>query len=394
MHAETCAVAPRASARPALELADILRVYEADYRATHAVTHEQNRVLRDVLRCRTPALGGHVEVCAGCGYNSEPAYNSCRNRHCPKCQSSAAYKWIEARTERVLPTHYFHVVFTLPAELRDLAMRNRRIVFDLIFAGASATLLELGADPKRLGARLGVTMMLHTWARDLAFHPHVHAIVTGGGLALHGEPRWLALHDDFLFPVEIMRALFRGKFLAALAAAHARGELDLGQQPVDPEGFDRLMSQLYDKTWHVYAKRPFGGPEHVIKYLGRYTHRVGIANSRLASMDDRGVTFRTKNGKSVTLAGTAFLDRFLQHVLPKRFVKIRHYGMLAPAHVREDLDVARALLAGKAGDSPKPTTTAQDATPTRVCPVCGLPGLRRELLPPSARPPQRQRGPP
>jgi hypothetical protein len=393
VHSEACALAPRAPPRPALELADIVRAHEADYRSTHAVTPEQSKVLHDATRCRTPALGGHVEVCAACGYRSEPSYNSCRNRHCPKCQSSAAYKWIEARTERVLPTHYFHVVFTLPAELRDLAMRNRRLVYDLIFRCASATLLELGEDPKRLGARLGVTMVLHTWARDLAFHPHVHAIVTGGGLALEGDPRWLALRDDFAFPVEVLGALFRGKLLAAISAAHARHELDLGEAPVDPEAFDRLRSRLYAKRWNVYAKRPFGGPEQVIKYLGRYTHRVGISNSRLVSMDARGVTFRTKNGQTVTLAGTVFLERFLQHVLPRRFVKIRHYGMLAPAHVNDDLDVARALLAKTRATAP--TTISRDATPAKVCPVCGQPGLSRETLPAvAAQPEQRQRGPP
>jgi hypothetical protein len=236
-------------------------------------------------------------------------------------------------------------------------------------------------------------MVLHTWARDLAFHPHVHAIVTGGGLALEGDPRWLALADDFVFPVDVMGALFRGKLLAALSAAHARTELDLGDEPVDPEGFDRLRSRLYAKRWHVYAKRPFGGPEQVIKYLGRYTHRVGISNSRLVSMDARAVTFRTKNGQTVTLAGTVFLERFLQHVLPRRFVKIRHYGMLAPAHVNDDLDVARALLAKTRATAP--TTISRDATPAKVCPVCGQPGLSRETLPAvAAQPEQRQRGPP
>lgn len=396
MHSGACAVAPRAPTRPALELADIVRAHEADYRSTHAVTPEQSKVLHDLTQCRTPALGGHVEVCA-CGYRSDPSYNSCRNRHCPKCQSSAAYKWIEARTERVLPTHYFHVVFTLPAELRDLARRNRRLVYDLIFRCASATLLELGEDPKRLGARLGVTMVLHTWARDLAFHPHVHAIVTGGGLALDGDARWLPLREDYLFPVKVMGALFRGKLLAALSAAHARNELDLGPEPVDPEGFERLHRRLYAKNWHVYAKRPFGGPEQVIKYLGCYTHRVGISNSRLVSMDERGVIFRTKNGQTVTLAGTAFLERFLQHVLPRRFVKIRHYGLLAPARVHEDLEIARSLLAKKAGDSPTTATSSQDPLHAKVCPDCGLQGLRREPLPPPAmqpQPPRRQRGPP
>ena len=249
MHAGTCTSLVRApSVRPALELADIVREHGATYRKAHALTPEQSAVLGDIVRCRTALLGGHVDTCP-CGYRGEPAYNSCRNRHCPKCQGAAARKWVEARVERVLPTHYFHVVFTLPSELRELAMRNRRIVFNLLFSAASATLLELGEDPKRLGARLGITMVLHTWARDLAFHPHVHAIVTGGGLAGAGteSESWLALRDEYIFPVEVMAALFRGKFLAGLSKAHAKGDLDLGPEPIDPEGFDRLLTRLHAK---------------------------------------------------------------------------------------------------------------------------------------------------
>jgi len=389
MHAATCAPLVRApSVRPALELADIVRAHGAAYRLAHALTPEQSGVLGDIVRCRTAVLGGHVEVCA-CGYKSDPAYNSCRNRHCPKCQGAAARKWVEARVERVLPTHYFHVVFTLPAELRELAMCNRRLVFDLLLSAAAATLLDLGKDPERLGARLGLTMVLHTWARDLCFHPHVHAIVTGGGLSLDGE-RWLALRDDYIFPVEVMGALFRGKFLAGLSRAHARGKLDLGPEPIDPEGFDQLRSRLYAKRWHLYAKRPFGGPEQVIKYLGRYTHRVGISNSRLESMDDGArVTFRTKNGQKVTLAAQAFLGRFLQHVLPKGFVKIRHYGLHAPASVDSHLATARALLAATRPTPLLPTpTTSSDAETASVaepapnkCPSCGKVGLVRVALP-------------
>jgi hypothetical protein len=389
MHAGTCASIARApSVRPTLELADIVRAHGTAYRHAHALTPEQSAVLGDIVRCRTALLGGHIYVCP-CGYHGDPAYNSCRNRHCPKCQGAAARKWVEARVERVLPTHYFHVVFTLPSELRELAMRNRPIAFNLLFSAASATLLELAEDPKRLGARLGITMMLHTWARDLAFHPHVHAIVTGGGLSLDGE-KWLALRDEYIFPVEVMAALFRGKFLAGLAKAHAKGELDLGPGPIDPEGFDRLLTRLYAKKWHLYAKRPFGGPEQVIKYLGRYTHRVGISNSRLESMDDQGrVTFRTKNGKKVSLTADAFLGRFVQHVLPKRFVKIRHYGLHSPTGVQQHLATARALLVAAHAKAPstQPTTTLSDAQaalvverPQKTCPLCGRVGLVRVEL--------------
>ncbi len=307
--------------------------------------------------------------------------------------------------ERLLPTHYFHVVFTLPAELRGVAMRNRRLVFDLIFAAASATLLDLGKDPKRLGARLGITMVLHTWARDLSFHPHVHAIVTGGGLSLD-DARWASLRDEYIFPVEVMGALFRGKFLAGLAAAHARGKLDLGSQhgdePVDPEAFDRLRKRLYAKSWHVYAKRPFGGPEQVIKYLGRYTHRVGISNARLAAMDDAGrVTFRTKNGAEVTLDAQVLVGRFLQHVLPDGFVKIRHYGILAPGNVGTRLVKASALLAAEAATGPVSTgaplaeghVVSVVEEMANACPGCGALELRRTAIP-NASPHALERGPP
>jgi hypothetical protein len=230
----------------------------------------------------TAELGGHLDACLECGY-SAPSYNSCRNRHCPKCQALAQGKWIEGRIERVLPIHYFHVVFTLPAELRALASHHRRKVFDLLFGAASGTLLDLGNDPKRLGAELGVTMVLHTWARDLSFHPHVHAIVTGGGLSSDGE-RWIRARGRYLFPIEVMGALFRGKLLAALDRAVAQGDIVMpGGDAADPEAWNLLRDRLHRARWNVYAKRPFGGAEQVIRYLGRYTHRVGISNHRLVS---------------------------------------------------------------------------------------------------------------
>lgn len=397
-----CTTAVHAPPRPSLELADIVRAHGKAYRAAHVLTSAQSAVLRDIERCRTAVLGGHVLVCQDCGHRGDPSYNSCRNRHCPKCQSAAAFKWVEARTERVLPTHYFHVVFTLPAELRGLAMRNRRLVFDLLFAAASATLLEFAKDPQRLGGRLGMTMVLHTWARDLSFHPHIHVIVTGGGLSPDGE-RWVALPENYLFPLEPLRALFRGKFLAGLSEAHAQGKLDLGEEPVDPQGFDRLRSKLYAMSWHLYAKRPFGGPEQVIKYLGRYTHRVGISNSRLETMSETGqVTFRTKNGDKVTLAAEVFLGRFLQHVLPERFVKIRHYGLLAPANVNTKLVAARALLEATAqvrsvSNIPSGPSDADTASPgvlpTKACPACGSQRLRREPIPKATTETQTRRPP-
>jgi hypothetical protein len=395
---DACAPA-RAPARPALELADIVREHGAAFRRRHVLTPEQHAVLSAVARCRTAELGGHVDVCLACGHSVQ-SYNSCRNRHCPKCQALAQAKWVEGRMARVLPIHYFHVVFTLPAELRPLVAYNRRKVFDLLFAAASTTLLELGADPKRLGAQLGITMVLHTWARDLAFHPHVHAIVTGGGLAPSAD-RWVPARRRDLFPVDVVGALFRGKFLALLDAALARGKVKMpGDRRADPEAWDRLRQRLHRMRWNVYAKRPFGGAEQVIRYLGRYTHRVGISNQRLVSMDERGVTFRTKDGKGVTLSPDAFLGRFVSHVLPNSFVKIRHYGLMASSHATTALETARTLLTAPAPtcDVPPTTAMADDASSLlpssltveelRRCRACGaLAVVCRPLPEPDARAP-------
>jgi hypothetical protein len=335
-------------ARPALELAEIVRVHGEALRRARPLDAEQYATLRAIERCRTAALGGHLDVCLACGHE-QPSYNSCRDRHCPKCQALAQARWVAARGERLLPTAYFHVVFTLPAELRAVAKLNRRRIFELLLRTASATLLDLGLDERRLGALLGVTSVLHTWTRELAFHPHVHCIVTGGGWSVEGH-RWIEGDPCFLFPVHVLGALFRGKFLAGLSALHQRGELHLpGDAPEprhrDPEALDRLCRSLPKKRWHVYAKPPFGGPEQVVRYLGRYTHRVGLSNRRLISLDARGVTFRTKNGKTKTLDPVVFLSRFVEHVLPKGFVKIRHSGLLAPAQVGTSLAAARASLA-------------------------------------------------
>jgi hypothetical protein len=395
---DACAPA-RAPARPALELADIVREHGAAYRRRHVLTPEQHAVLSAVARCRTAALGGHLDVCTACGY-SAPSYNSCRNRHCPKCQGIAQAKWIAGRIARVLPIHYFHVVFTLPAELRPLAAYNRRRVFDLLFAAASATLLELGRDPERLGAELGVTLVLHTWARDLSFHPHAHAIVTGGGLSPDGE-RWIPARRRYLFPIEVLGALFRGKLLGALDTALRRGEIAMpGGEAADPEAWDHLRDRLHRKRWNVYAKRPFGGAEQVIRYLGRYTHRVGISNHRLVAMDDHGVTFRTKDGKTVTRSPDAFLGQFLQHVLPDGFVKIRHFGLMASSNATTKLETARALLAGSARPSGAPPVPDGEAPPFDVlllpladgglsrCPACGANAIVRRPLPePQSRAP-------
>ncbi len=343
-------------------MADIVRAHGEAYLRRHPVTVDPRKVLSDIASCRTAALGGHVDVCASCGLE-RPSYNSCRNRHCPKCQSLSQAKWIEERQARVLPTHYFHVVFTLPAELRALALCNREKVFDLLFQCVAQTLLTLGRDPKRLGAMIGVTAVLHTWSRDLSFHPHLHCIVTGGGLSLDGT-RWVEGRRGYLFPVRVLGKLFRGKMLAALRRAYDAGELVLegGAEALrDAAAFADLLDTLYKKAWVVYAKPPFGGAAQVIAYLGRYTHRVGISNHRLLGMDERGVRFRTRGDKTVTLSADEFLRRFLLHVLPKGFVKIRHYGLMAASHATTTLAVARERLA-TAADAPTQAAQAEAST--------------------------------
>jgi hypothetical protein len=336
-HAEHRPGAPRR--RVAHELADVIRLCGDAFARAHTLSREQSRTLRDVAACRTEKLGGHLDVCESCGV-CRPSYNSCRNRHCPKCQALRQAQWVDARSEKLLPTHHFHVVFTLPAELRSVAFRDRRKVFELLFACAWQTLSDLATD--RLAARLAVTAVLHTWSRDLGFHPHVHCIVSGGGYD-QTKDRWVASGRKFLFPVHVMGKLFRGKMLAALRAAVARGELDLGDD--DPESF---FGALYRKRWVVYAKRPFGDVARVVRYLGLYTHRVGISNQRIESVTDAAVRFRTRDGKHATVTPTEFLRRFLLHVLPSGFVKIRHFGLLAPGNAQRALERARARLTPQA----------------------------------------------
>lgn len=351
----------RAQPRPSLEVADIVRAHGEAFVRTHALTPDQLAVLRAIARCRTAELGGHVDVCTQCGHVEGPSYNSCRNRHCPKCQSLAQFRWVEARMERMLPTHSFHVVFTLPRELRRLALANREALFNLLFACAADTLIELGRDGRRLGGDVGVTSVLHTWTRDLRFHPHVHCIVPGGGLSRDGQ-RWIAARRDYLFPVRVMGQLFRGKMLDALRRARDHGKLRFvgpAASLADPERFDALCRKLSHKRWVVYCKPPFGDQDQVFRYLGRYTHRVGLSNRRLVSLDERGVTFRTRGEQRVTLAPGEFLRRFVLHVLPKGFVKIRHHGLFAPSHVGTKLAAARALLAAEAPEAAEPAAAAR-----------------------------------
>jgi len=324
--------------------------------------------MRDILLCRTPSLGGHEEMCDACGY-VDGGYNSCGNRHCPRCQALAQGRWIEERKERILPVQHFHLVFTLPAALRPLALWAPKEVYDLLLRTASATLLSIARDEKHLGATPALTSVLHTWTRELTFHPHVHMIVSGGGLSPDG--RWIPSSRKFLFPVRVLSALFRGKFLDGLQRLVVAGTI----RPPATMDFPGLLSELYQQDWVVYAKAPFAGAGHVFEYLGRYTHRVAISNERLVSMDETGVRFRTRNGKRKTLPPLEFLRRFLLHVLPKGFKKIRHYGLLAPSLVNTRLLEARAAIERQGLDRPPPADPSTVKpfvveTDPRLCPAC------------------------
>lgn len=333
-------------------------------------------MLAAVSSCRTAALGGHLDVCTHCGA-IRPVYNSCRDRHCPCCQAWAQDDWIEARNERVLPCGHFHAVFTLPSELRPIALRNPRLVYDLLFAAASETLLALGRH--KLGARIGATLVLHTWTREMLYHPHVHCIVTGGGLSLDG-PRWVASQPRFLFPVGAMRKLFRAIVRRGLRRAFDRGELDLGGTCAtwaSPRAFRGLLRSLYAKRWVVYCKAPLATPEHLFRYLGRYTHRVAISDHRLVSVAHDRVVFRTRGKAVAAVTPHEFIRRFLLHVLPRRFHKIRHVGLYAPSRLLTDLVTAHRLLGLKAPYQPPPDSPAARHRERRrqdpACHRCGLP---------------------
>ena len=308
----------------------------------------------DIERCRTAALGGHLDVCDHCGY-SVPSYNSCGNRHCPKCQSLAQAKWIQSQEERILPTVYFHGVITLPAELRPLALGHPEIVYNLLFRCAAETLLTLGKDQRRLGAHIGFTAVLHTWTREMHYHPHLHLIIPGGGLDEKGQ--WVSAQKNFFIHVKPIARLFRGKFLDGLSKAHQQGQFK-GPE-ASPDIFPKLKNLLYEKEWVAYAKKPFGGAENVFHYLGRYTHRVAISNQRLIRLNDHSVTFHTKDGHTVTISPQEFIRRFLLHILPRGFTKIRHYGILAPSNIKTKLPEARRQL--ERSQHLTPTETALDS---------------------------------
>ena len=347
-----------------LEVADILTRFADEARARSPFTDPQERVLRRIVTCRTAALGGHLDECDVCGVLT-PSYNSCRDRHCPKCLATHQARWIAARQLRVLPTPHYHVVFTLPGRLRALVRTNRRRCFGLLFRAASKTLLTFGRDPAWLGAQLGITAVLHTWTRDLRFHPHLHCIVTAGGLAQDTNSWIRPRHGTkLLFPVAALAKVFRGKFLDELAQLWRDGELHFSRQTQylsDEDRFRRYLDKAHRMRWLVYAKRPFGGAKNLFAYLGRYTHRVAISNQRLVAIDDDGVHFHTKGGCIKTLDPVTFVIRFLDHVLPPRLVKIRHYGLYASANIRGRLERARQLLPEP--PAPEPNDHTPDATP-------------------------------
>jgi hypothetical protein len=374
--------------RPALEVADIFRGHGAAWRKANAghVSLGQLKVMSAIESCRTAALGGHVARCEKCAH-TQISYNSCRNRHCPKCQGAAAREWLAAREAELLPVPYYHVVFTLPAAVADIAYQNKAVIYDLLFKASAETLVTIAADPKHLGARVGVLSVLHTWGSALTHHPHVHMIVPGGGIALDGK-NWVSCRPGFFLPVRVLSRLFRRLFLDKLLAAHQAGQLQFfgnHHTPLtDAKAFAAYLAPLRNIEWVVYAKKPFGGPEAVLAYLARYTHRVAISNSRLIALDHNGVTFKWKDYrvegpdryKVMTLATHEFIRRFLSHVLPGGFHRIRHYGLFANTSRADNIARARELLA-----VPKPrnnnaanagsTDANEPQTLSHPCPCCG-----------------------
>jgi len=371
--------------RPAMEVADILRAQGNHFleRYQSSFGYQQLKAFRAILRCRSAALGGHIDVCLKCGHQEGISYNSCRNRSCPKCQAQARERWLEARQQELLDTGYFHVVFTVPHELNPLALNSPALFYDLLFAASSQTLLEVAADPKRLGAEIGFLSILHSWGSNILLHPHIHCVVPGGGLSPDHQ-RWIHTHPRFLLPIPVLRRVFRDKLLCGLKRLYSNGSLDCRGPAAafqDQELFAGLMEQLQHKKWIVYAKPPFGGPAQVLRYLGRYTHRIAISNHRLLTFDGQRVTFRYKDyahgskQRIMTLDAVEFLRRFFLHVLPKGFVRIRHFGLLSNRFRSRSLMLARKLLAldGCHRLPPPPPKSPVRNPPLWHCPRCGGP---------------------
>jgi hypothetical protein len=381
-----------------LEVADVFRAFGPAYREAHKLPLRHLRAMRAIEICRTAELGGHIDQCDHCG-TVRISYNSCRNRHCPKCQCLEKERWLEAREKDLLPTPYFHVVFTLPEGLRPLALRNQKVVYSLLFKAVSETLTELARDSKHLGAEIGFMAILHTWSQTLIHHPHLHCLVTGGGLSLDGK-RWFRSKKDFFIPVKVLSCLFRGKFLDGLKREYEAGELKFpGQieELKEASVFKRFLTNLYHQAWVVYCKPPLKHPEKVVDYLGRYTHRVALSNDRLVKMEDNRVTFRWRDSvdhdkiKLLTLEALEFIRRFLLHVLPSQFVKIRYYGILSHRSRKGKLLRCKKLLGMLIPEQSKEVLkeTWQDlltritGIDPRVCPYCGKGKMiQRETLPP------------
>jgi hypothetical protein len=374
--------------RPALEVADIFRDHGAAWRNANRghVSLDQLKVMSAIERCRTAALGGHVARCEDCTHTTI-AYNSCRNRHCPKCKGAAAREWMAAREAELLPVPYFHIVFTLPAAIGDIAYQNKAAIYNLLFKASAEAMLTIAADPKHLGARIGITAVLHSWGSAMTHHPHIHMIVPGGGLSIDGS-RWIAGKPNFCLPVRVLSKLFRRLMLEKLVAAHAAATLQFfgtHASLADPKAFAAFLAPLRHKRWFVYAKRPFAGPKAVLAYLSRYTHRVAISNRRLLTRDERSVTFKVKNYRiegpgrytAMTLDVDEFIRRFLIHVLPKGFHRIRHYGLFAGINRTATIARARELLgqavpdAETVADPEGENDPAAEQTLAQPCPCCG-----------------------
>jgi hypothetical protein len=387
--------------KPAFELADILRQGGAAYRGAHRLTYQQDRALDAIVNCRTAALGGHLEECDQCPY-TRISYNSCRNRHCPKCQSLARAKWVEARRAELLPVEYFHVVFTLPEQLARIAFHNRKVVYDILFRATAQTLATIARDPQHLGAEIGFFAVLHTWGQNLLHHPHLHCVVPGGGLSPDGE-RWVSCKPGYFLCVKVLSRLFRRLFLEQLRTAFRKGKLRFFGELAELRRqvcFSRYLAPLQQAEWVVYAKRPFGGPLQVLDYLGRYTHRVALSNQRLLDVKDGEVTFQWKDYRAkgreksrvMTLAGDEFIRRFLIHVLPRGFQRIRFFGLLSNRNRKAQLAQCRLLLSAPVLSLlPDPEDYRSVRRPLteqtiRCCPSCGKGEMIRVLTLAPARP--------
>jgi len=369
--------------RPTLEVADLVRSAGSAFiernRAWLRWTHL--KVLRAITRCRTAALGGHIDECTRCGHRATISYNGCRNRHCPKCQTGARERWIEARRSELLPSPYVHVVFTLPPQLAPLALQNKKVIYGLLLRASAETLLQVARNPRHLGAEIGFFSVLHTWNQKLQLHPHVHCVVPAGGLS-RDHTRWIRSRPRFFLPIQVLRRVFRGKFVAGLKSAFQHGQLHLSADLAllaQPKVFAAWLRPLFRRDWIVYSKPPFGGPEYVLQYLGRYTHRVAISNHRLVSLADGQVTFRWRDSahhneqKLMTLSLDEFLRRFLLHLLPKGFVRIRHFGFLANRQRSTLLPLCLTALSTVSSQTKPETSTAQESHPLWRCPKCGGP---------------------